>query len=331
MARALRIEYPGAVYHVTCRGNRRAKIFFNDQDRQKFLMMLEESLEIYQVILNAYILMDNHFHLLVQTERANLSEFMRRFNISYTGWFNYRHDSCGHLYQGRYNAFLIDADNYLLEVSRYLHLNNVRARRLHSLDYQTQWQHAKKYQWSSLPGYISKRRVVDFIEYDMILEMVGGRRRYQSFILDGLKHDIDNPFEETQNQVILGGDEFIARIKSEYTDGSLREQPSYRNLMVELIEPEVVIDCVAETLGIEREDLQRRYVNSDVRGIVCDLLHKYSGLTQLEIGKLLGGIDYTGVSKLRVRLRRRMLSDKQVSASYEKTEAKLRELSSFEI
>ncbi|GAH90636.1 unnamed protein product, partial [marine sediment metagenome] len=126
-------------------------------------------------------------------------------------------------------------------------------------------------------------------------------------------------------------DEFIAHIKSKYVDGSLREQPSYRNLMVELIEPEVVMRCVIETLGIEREDLQRRYINSDLRGIVCDLLHKYSGLTQLEIGKLLGGIDYTGVSKLRVRLRRRMLRDKQVSASYEKAKARLRELSSFEI
>ncbi|MCK4330105.1 transposase [candidate division WOR-3 bacterium] len=331
MARPLRIEYPGAFYHVTCRGNGRANIFFNDGDRQRFLMMLEESIKIYRVILNAYILMDNHFHLLVQTERANLSEFMRRFNVSYTGWFNYRHDRCGHLYQGRYKAFLIDVDSYLLEVSRYLHLNSVRARSLHSLDYQRQWQYAKKYKWSSLPGYISKKRVADFIKYDMILEMVGGRRRYQSFILDGLKHDIDNPFEEAQNQVILGGDEFIARIKSEYTDGSLREQPSYRDLMVEIVEPELVMKCATETLGIERGDLQKRYVNSDARGIVSDLLYRYSALTQVEIGKLLGGIDYTGVSKLRVRLRRRMSYDKRVSASYEKTEAKLKELSSFEI
>ncbi|OYD16518.1 hypothetical protein CH333_03185 [candidate division WOR-3 bacterium JGI_Cruoil_03_44_89] len=165
----------------------------------------------------------------------------------------------------------------------------------------------------------------------MILEMVGGRRRYQSFILDGLKHDIDNPFKEAQNPVILGDDEFIARIKSEYTDGSLREQPSYRDLMAEIVEPEVVMKCVADTLGVEQGDLKKRYVHSDARGIVSDLLYRYSGLTQVEIGKLLGSIDYTAVSKLRVRLRRRMSRDKRVSASYEKTEAKLKELSSFEI
>jgi len=331
VARPLRIEYPGAFYHVTCRGNGRANIFFNYEDRQKFLKILKESLEIYQVILNAYILMDNHFHLLVQTERANLSEFMRRFNVSYTGWFNHRHGRCGHLYQGRYKAFLIDADNYLLEVSRYLHLNSARVRRLHSLDYQTRWQYAKKYQWSSLPGYINSKQVVDFVKYDLILEMIGGRHRYRSFILEGLKYDIDNPFEDVQNQAILGDDEFIAQIKGKCVDGSLREQPSYRNLAVERIKPEAVIDCVTETLGIAREDLQKRYSNSDLRGIVCDLLYKYSGLTQLEIGRLLGGIDYTGVSKLRGRLRQKMLRDKEVRARYERAEAGLRDLSSFEI
>ncbi|MGB3342046.1 MAG: transposase [bacterium] len=331
MARSLRIEYPGAFYHVTCRGNGREKVFLNNEDRHKFLMILEESLGIYQVILNAYILMDNHFHLLVQTKRANLSEFMRRFNVSYTGWFNYRRDRCGHLYQGRYKAFLIDADNYLLEVSRYLHLNSVRAGALHSLDYQTRWQYVKKYQWSSLSGYISRKWVIDFVEYSMILEMVGGRRRYQSFISDGLKHDINNPFEKVQNQVILGADDFVAKVKSKYATGSLREQPSYRNLMIELIDPGVVINCVSKILGVEIEDLQKRYFNSDTRGIVSDLLHKYSDLNQVEIGKLLGGIDYTAVSKLRVRLRQRMLRDKRVRASYQRAETRLRELSSFEI
>jgi putative transposase len=331
MARALRIEYPGAFYHVTCRGNWRGKVFLSNEDRQRFLMILEESLEIYQVILNAYILMDNHFHLLVQTRRANLSEFMRRFNVSYTGWFNYRHDRCGHLYQGRYKAFLIDADNYLLEVSRYLHLNTVRSGTLRSLDYQTRWQHVKKYQWSSLAGYISKNRAIDLIEYDMILEMVGGRRKYQSFISDGLKHDITNPFEKVHNQVILGDDDFVTRIKSKYAAGSLREQPSYRNLVIELIEPGILIDCVCEILGIGMQDLQKRYSNSDARGILSELLHRYSGLNQAEIGELLGGIDYTAVSKLRVRLRWRMLQDKQVRKSYQRAETRLREFSSFEI
>lgn len=158
MARALRIQYPSAFYHVTCRGNKREEVFLDNDDRHRFLSLLVESLEIYQVVLHGYILMNNHFHLLVQTKRANLSEFMRRFNIYYTGWFNYHHGRCGHLYQGRYKAFLIDADNYLLEVSRYLHLNYVRGDRLCSENYRERWQHAKMYPWSSLPGFVQKKK-----------------------------------------------------------------------------------------------------------------------------------------------------------------------------
>jgi len=178
MARPLRIQYPGAVYHITCRGNARKEVFLDEKDRTHFLALLTESLETYQVILYAYMLMMNHFHLLVRTKRANLSEFMRRFNICYTGWFNDRHHRCGHVYQGRYQASLIDADNYLLEVSRYLHLNSVRVKGIGSGDYRARWQYARQYPWGSLPGYLDKTKVVDSIDYDFILRMAGGRRGY---------------------------------------------------------------------------------------------------------------------------------------------------------
>jgi len=126
MARALRIQYPGAYYHVTCRGNDRKRIFGDDKDRNEFLKLLENSLDVYRVNLYSYVLMSNHFHFLIQTPAGNLSEFMRHFNVCYTGYHNYRHSRSGHLYQGRYKSFLVDVDNYLLEVSRYLHLNVVR-------------------------------------------------------------------------------------------------------------------------------------------------------------------------------------------------------------
>ena len=126
MARPLRIQYPEAYYHVTCRGNERKEILLDDQDHKDFLEKLSLSLDIYNVSLLAYICMPNHFHLLLTTPEGNLSEFMRHVNISYTSHFNRRHHRVGHLYQGRYKAFLIDADNYLLEVSRYIHLNPTR-------------------------------------------------------------------------------------------------------------------------------------------------------------------------------------------------------------
>ena len=108
MARPLRIQFENAYYHVTCRGNAQQAIFKGDTDRLPFLDLLKRSSEIYHVEILSYVLMPNHFHLLVKTLRANLQEFMRHFNISYTSYFNHRHKRSGHLYQGRYKSFLID-------------------------------------------------------------------------------------------------------------------------------------------------------------------------------------------------------------------------------
>ena len=119
MARALRIAYPGACYHVTCRGNEQRAIFRDDHDRETFLSRLQGSVRNYQVHAQVYVLMDNHFHLVVATPQANLSAFMRHFNVSYTGYFNRRHKRVGHLYQGRFTAIVVEEEAYLLEVSRY--------------------------------------------------------------------------------------------------------------------------------------------------------------------------------------------------------------------
>jgi REP element-mobilizing transposase RayT len=122
MARPLRIQYPDAVYHVTCRGNEKQSIFRDDSDRGRFLQLLNQSVNIYTVKLHSYVLMNNHFHLLVETPLANLSEFMRHFNIAYIGYFNRRHNRFGHLYQGRFKAIIVDKDTYLSVLSRYIHL-----------------------------------------------------------------------------------------------------------------------------------------------------------------------------------------------------------------
>jgi len=319
MARSLRIQYPGAFYHITCRGNQRQKIFIDDQDRHRFLALLSESLATYQVVLYAHIMMSNHFHILVQTLRANLSEFMRRFNICYTGWFNYRHHRCGHLYQGRYKAFLIDADNYLLEVSRYLHLNCVRIGRFCNGDYRQRWQYARQYRWSSLPGYLDKKKAVKCIDYDFILSLVGSRRDYQGFMVDGLRRGIDNPFDEAKSGLILGNDDFVVRVKDEYIErGSLRDQPSYRSLMASKIEPGRVVDCVAKVLGIKREQLLTRFGGGIERGFLSELLYQYSGLTERAIGQLLGSIDYSAVNKLRKRLSAKIAEDKEIADRYAK-------------
>ncbi|HDO21625.1 MAG TPA: transposase, partial [Nitrospirae bacterium] len=140
MARPLRIEYPGAFYHITSRGNERKDIFKSARDREKFLSYLESSTQRYGAVIHVYCLMTNHYHLLLETPLGNLSQIMRHINGAYTTYFNTRRQRSGHLFQGRYKAIVVDADEYAEELSRYIHLNPVRAGIV---------ERPEEYQWSS--------------------------------------------------------------------------------------------------------------------------------------------------------------------------------------
>jgi REP-associated tyrosine transposase len=127
LARPLRIQYPGAFYHITSRGNERKAIFGTDQDRKRFLSYLQSAHERYGAILHVYCLMSNHYHLLLETPRGNLSEILHHLNGAYTTYFNLKMHRSGHLFQGRYRAILVEKDAYCQELSRYIHLNPLRA------------------------------------------------------------------------------------------------------------------------------------------------------------------------------------------------------------
>ncbi len=126
MARALRIERPGGRYHVTARGNEKKAIYRDDSDRTHFLELLGEAVERFGIRLHAYVLMENHYHLLVETPEANLSRALQWLNVSYSVWFNRRHNRVGHLFQGRFQAVVVEDDGGWQEVARYVHLNPVR-------------------------------------------------------------------------------------------------------------------------------------------------------------------------------------------------------------
>ena len=127
MARPLRIEFPGAVYHITSRGNGRQKIFLDDQDNRKFLELFGKTLERFNWICHAFCLMVNHYHLMIETPDANLSKGMHHLNANFCQSHNKRHDTVGHLFQGRFKAIVVDRDSYLMELARYVVLNPVRA------------------------------------------------------------------------------------------------------------------------------------------------------------------------------------------------------------
>lgn len=313
MSRPLRIQYPDAFYHVTCRGNERREIFRHADDRKEFFRLLSRSLNIFEVQLLAYAMMPNHFHLLVCTPKGNLSEFMRHFNISYTGFFNRKYKRTGHLYQGRYKAFLIDENNYLMEVSRYIHLNPLRIKsqkpvgqRLRDLMINDS---------TSFPGYLQPQNRKSFVQYKIILDYFGGENRnamneYQKFVAEGMERDLPSPLEKGKGTGVVGSDDFIEKIQKTFSKSkghqrSSREQPALRKLGKQ-IKPDHLIDQYAKLVKISREDLTRKGKQSAQRAMLMEMLYRICNLTQPEIGALLGGVDYSAVSQARKRLQIRI-------------------------
>lgn len=322
MARPLRIQYPGAYYHVTVRGNARQDIFFDLRDHKTFLKILTQSLDIHNVSLLSYICMTNHAHMLVMTPDGNLSQFMHHFNGSYTSWFNHRHQRVGHLYQGRYKAFLIDADNYLLEVSRYIHLNPIRIEAFSEQTAEEKWTALLKYRWSSLPDYISGEKRSNFVNYKTVLDYMGGdshrgRLAYRKFIIKAIEQETVNPLELGKGHGIVGDIDFIEMIKDKYLDryASKREQPALRELR-KIYHPEDLIDNYVHLIGKNRGDICCRGKKSPERAMLMEFLYRYCQITQTEIGKLVGGIDYSAVSQARKRLKNRLLRERKLNEKF---------------
>ena len=328
MARPLRIQFENAYYHVTCRGNARQNIFSSDTDRVAFLDLLGRSSDIYGAEILAYVLMDNHFHLLVKTPRGNLQEFMRHFNISYTAWYNRRHRRSGHLYQGRYHSFLIDADNYLKEVSRYIHLNPVKVKKSQDLDAATKKKALSAYPWSSYPGYRSPARRRPFMRADEILSYFGGdtargRLGYARYVEPVLSGDLLNPLDLGKGHGIVGDADFVDAIRGRYfSSGSdTREIPTARTPAVR-VEPERIIGAVCAETGVSREALLRKGLRGAGRGLLMEMLYRHGGLKQREIGELLG-VDYSAVSVGRKRFLVSMSGDSKLQAAMRRTVGRL--------
>ncbi len=204
MARPLRLEFPGAVYHVTSRGNARRAIFLDDGDREVFLSVLWGIVERFHWLCHAYCLMDNHYHLMIETPEGNLSKGMRQLNGVYTQQFNRRHRRVGHVFQGRYKAIVVERDSYLLELSRYIVLNPVRAGMVRS---------AAHYRWSSYRATGGLGKAPAGLELRWVLGQFGGRkaeakRRYREFVSAGLGGK--SPWSEVIGQLFLGSKEFVS-------------------------------------------------------------------------------------------------------------------------
>lgn len=208
MARPLRLELAGALYHVTSRGDGRDDIYLSDVDRTAWLETLAEVCKRFNWVCHAYCLMTNHYHVVVETPDANLSKGMRQLNGVYTQRFNRSHSRVGHVFQGRFKAILVDKDNYLLELARYVVLNPLRAKMVRRLE---QWP------WSSYLATCGQAANPGWLQVDFVLSQFASQRaraiaRYVAFVHEGAK--LSSVWSQLQGQVYLGSEAFVKKMQS---------------------------------------------------------------------------------------------------------------------
>jgi hypothetical protein len=227
---------------------------------------------------------------------------MRHFLVTYTVRFNRRNSRTGHVFQGRFKSLLVDEDEYLLPLSRYIHLNPIRTRRFEQTKFSKKCDYLKNYPWSSFPGFCYLRKRTNNIDYDWFLstyfgeDTAKGRRRYREYVFHAIEGKIENPFEDVVHQSILGTQDFIDWVKQKLPRKGQREVPSLKKLQHD-IPVERIVEEVAKAGNVKAEDLQDRKTKfKDLRWMAMELCYRYSNYKQREIGAMFG-VDYSTVSQ----------------------------------
>ncbi len=277
MARPLRLEYPGAIYHLTSRGDRRELIFEDDTDRLQWIEILSRACERYNWQVYAYCLMDNHYHILLETVDGKLCKGMRHLNGVYTQYYNRQHNRVGHVFQGRYKSIIVEKDAYLLELSRYVVLNPIRAGMVKKIE---------KWQWSSYRATIGDAVKPHWLQTDWLLSQFGrqrkrSRQRYIDFVRAGT--GLPPIWENLQKQVFLGGQAFVEKHQQKINEmASLDDIPVFQKR------------AVAKPLI----DYRDKYEDEN---IAIKEAYMSGGYTMKQIGKYFGK-HYTTVSRIIKRL-----------------------------
>ena len=317
MTRPLRLSFENAFYHITSRGNRREKIFYSDWDKEVFLKRLKEMLIKYSMICQTYCLMDNHYHLFIKTNKPNLSQGIHYLNSSYANWFRNKHQMIGPLFQGRFKSILVDADNYALILSAYIHLNPLRAGIIRQLE---------DYPWSSYLDYLNLRKS-NITDPSFVLNLIDHNTfkaisKYRKYVNEN--QDIKNPIRESYHHVALGSETFIEKIKEKIEDiGQRREIPSTRFLSK--YDVDTIIIKMTQALHIERRmvfDKKRGNLN---RSLAIYLIKRFTPLSLSEIGELFE-MDYSAVSQTAKRFEQKSEVNHEIREAMQKVITTLKEV-----
>jgi putative transposase len=310
MARPLRIEYPGAFYHVIQRGNERKNIFISDYDRIKFFEYLAVIHIRYKVHIHTYCLMNNHYHLILETKNANLTKAMHYLNTSYTVYFNVKRKRSGHLFQGRYKAILVEADEYLHQLSRYIHLNPVRIGLVKD---------PADYPHSSYKYFISSKKPPDWLNTGFILSLFDSnanraRSLYKKFALEGIGDETDIIRRNISFGFLLGSPEFVEDIKARFIEGKQNKEIPVLKAAQPQLNPENTKQAITKKIADTK--LSRK--------IGIYLIRKHTSLSLKEIAALFDKISDAGVSALYNRVGKKRLADKRLNGEIKEIEKMLK-------
>jgi putative transposase len=314
MGRAWRIEYEGALYHILSRGNEQKDIFYDDQDRLLFLSTIGEMSERFEIDVFAYVLMGNHYHMLLKTNRANLSKSMQWLGVTYTRRFNLRHFRSGHLFQGRYKSIIVQNDSYLMRLSCYIHRNPLRAGIVNRLaDYR--WSSYKAYAYGDkAPDWLITKQI--FSQFKGVEQHIAYREKVQRYAKEEKKL-----LEDLRYGMIIGSKKFVDQIRNTYLPKKPhKEIPQQRDLakgidpVVKLMEAAKILDC---DLDHFRQVSRITKSERDDRNLLVFTVWKTGILTNDEIGNLFG-MTYSSVSHIVKTVKLRIDKDRDLKKKYSK-------------
>ncbi len=312
MARPLRIEYPNAFHHVIQRGTEKRDIFSTDKDNEIFLSYINRAHFAYGIFIHTYALMKNHYHLITETPRANLSKAMHYINASYAIYFNAKIKRVGPLYQGRYKAVLVQEDEYIHQLSSYIHLNPVRAEIVKD---------PADYRWSSYRYFVTQVTPPKWLRIDLILTMFDTNPKkskilYRNFVLSGINKRKNIILNNTKEDCVLGSNVFFESIKRKFVNQ--REDPEI---------PIMRKFKKSSTITFERiNDIVKEKVQDDMRlqrKISIYFSKKYTGITLRGIADFYGNMNYKTISTIYRRLNKQRMESETLDELLKQIEASL--------
>ena len=312
MSRPLRIEYGNAFYHVMNRGRGHENTFLSDDDFKNFLYCIEQASLRFNIEVHSYCLMTNHYHLLIKTPDANLGRAMKHINGLYTQYFNRTHNTDGALFRGRYKAVLVDADNYLLHVSRYIHRNPIETSTPMVDD-------LAKYKWSSYSSFIKRGATPKWLVRDFIFSLQGKKRQYaayKQFVEYENNEEISAFYSSKKLLSVLGCDNFIENIKD-----YIAKSNSERKLVSKKHSADDVISYIAKHFSVEVDDIvmakKGRKEKNLPRWFAIKLCQDLTGLNLQALADIFNVKHYSAISKTVCRLNALMIENKKVKLQLE--------------